>query len=286
MGLSSAVLEGWKEAKGDIFGVMDADLSHPINKIHELYYSIKGGKGDLSIGTRYMKGGKIKGWNFKRKLMSRGATWLAKPFTGIRDPMSGFFMIKKECLEGVDLNPKGFKILLEVVLKAKHKNILEIPIVFTDRERGKSKAGFKEIIYYVKNLMGYWKYRRKVVDQFLKFSVVGFLGTIINIGFLYLFTEFFNFFYLISATFSFIISVFNNYLLNKVWTFKDGLKRGLLVKGTKFFFVSFVSLIVNLFFLYLFTNVLGMYYLLSQVFAILISLFINFFGNKLWTFKK
>ena len=286
MGLSSAVLEGWKKAKGDIFGVMDADLSHPINKIHELYFAIKNGKGDLSIGTRYMRGGKINGWNLKRKWMSRGATWFAKPFTGIRDPMSGFFMIKKECLEGVDLNPKGFKILLEVVLKAKHKKISEIPIVFTDRQKGKSKAGFKEIIYYVKNLMGYWKYRRKVVDQFLKFSVVGFLGTIINIGFLYIFTEFFNLFYLISATFSFIISVFNNYFLNKVWTFKDGLKNGLLVKGTKFFFVSFVALIVNLFFLYLFTNVLGVYYLLSQVFAILFSLFINFFGNKVWTFKK
>src|SRR4030042_693565 len=121
LGLSSAVLGGWKIAENDVLGVMDADLSHPPEKIHELYNPIKNNQADFTIGSRYVKGGKIEGWNLKRKIMSRGATLLAKIFTDVKDPMTGFFMIKKECIEGKEINPKGFKILLELILKADYK---------------------------------------------------------------------------------------------------------------------------------------------------------------------
>lgn len=286
LGLSSAVLDGWKKAKGDVLGVMDADLSHPIDKIHELYEPITKGKSDFSIGTRYIRGGAIKGWNFKRKLMSRIATIFAKPFTSIHDPMSGFFMIKKEGLQGIDLNPKGFKILLEVVLKAKYKKISEIPIVFIDRQKGKSKAGFGEIIYYLKNLMGYWKYRRKVVDQFLKYTAVGAIGTVVNLLVLYFFTSIVGLYYLVSAVFAFIIAVTNNYFLNKIWTFEEKIKDKLFTKWGKFLIVSLFGLVTNLVFLWFFTEIVGLYYLVSQVIAIVSATFVNFIGNKLWTFKK
>jgi len=286
LGLSSAVLEGWKIAKGEILGVMDADLSHPAEKIKELFYAIKKEEADFTIGSRYIKGGKIKGWNFKRKLMSKTATLLAKPFTKIKDPMSGFFMIKKDCITNKKINPKGFKILLELIIKADYKKIKEIPITFADRTKGKSKAGSKEIIYYLKNLVGYWKYRRKVVDEFFKFAFVGFIGTIVNLFFLYIFTELLGIYYLFSAIFAFLIAVVNNYFLNKIWTFKEGIKHKLISKGGKFLVVSLIALGINLIFLYLFTEILGIYYMFSQVLAIGISLIINFIGNKLWTFKK
>jgi len=130
LGLSSAVLEGWKIAKGGVWGVMDADLSHPPEKIFEMFSSIKKEKYDLIIGSRYVKGGKIIGWGLKRKLMSKGATFFAKVFTKVKDPMTGFFMVRKRCVVGKKLNPRGFKILLEVILKADYKNIKEVPITF------------------------------------------------------------------------------------------------------------------------------------------------------------
>ena len=155
LGLSSAVLEGFKVAKSEILGVMDADLSHPPEKIKEMINSIKNDAVDIVIGSRYADNGKIEGWSLLRKAMSKGATLVARIFTNVKDPMTGFFMIKKECLKNINLDPKGFKILLEILIKAKYKKIKEIPIRFTNRTNGKSKAGIKETMYYLENILGY-----------------------------------------------------------------------------------------------------------------------------------
>lgn len=286
LGLSSAVLEGFKIARGNVLGVMDADLSHPAKKIPEMFNIIKKGEADFVIGSRYVKGGNIKGWGFKRKAMSKVATFLAKPFTKVKDPMTGFFMIKKECIEKKEFDSKGFKILLELILKAKYKKIKEVPIVFINRTKGKSKAESKEIFSYLKNLLGYWPYRRKVIDEFFKFAFVGFIGTIVNLVILYSFTEFLKIYYMASAVFAFVVAATSNFILNKIWTFKEEIKHKFLGKYLKFFSVSVGALLVNLFFLYVFTEFLGIYYLISQILAIGIALIINFLGNKVWTFKR
>lgn len=286
LGLSSAVLDGFRIADGKVVGVMDADLSHPPEKIPEMYFSINRGEADFVIGSRYIKGGNIIGWNFKRKLMSRGATLMARPFTSVKDPMSGFFMIKKECIERREFNAKGFKILLEMIIKAKYNKIKEVPIVFINRTKGKSKAGMNEIFFYMKNLLGYIPYKFKIAKEFIKFAVVGLIGTIINLAILYFLTELFGVYYIISAIFAFIIAMTSNFILNKIWTFKEDIRENALTKYGKFAIVSIIGLIVNLIFLYVFTEYLGIYYLISQVLAIGIALFVNFFGNKIWTFKK
>ncbi|MEM4230725.1 MAG: glycosyltransferase family 2 protein, partial [Candidatus Pacearchaeota archaeon] len=208
-GLSSAVLEGWKISKGRIIGVMDADLSHPPEKIKEMYNYINKGKADFVIGSRYIKGGKIEGWGIYRKVLSRGATLLAKIFTNVKDPMSGFFMIEKNIVKTKKLNPKGFKILLELLIKANYKKIKEIPITFVNRTKGKSKAGVKEIIFYLQNLIRYLLYKNNNFLEFFKFGIVGLIGTFINIGILYLLTEIFRIYYIISAVFSFIVALTN-----------------------------------------------------------------------------
>jgi len=286
LGLSSAVLDGWRISKGEIFGVMDADLSHPAEKINELYFPIKNEGIDFTIGSRYAKGGKIIGWGFRRKILSYGATLFARPFTSINDPMTGFFMIKRNCVDFDKLNPRGFKILLEVILKAKYNQVKEIPIVFTNRIKGKSKAGIKEIFCYLRNLWDYKKYiKLKFLNQFFKFALVGLIGTFVNLAFLYLFTDIFGIYYLISAIFSFFISVLGNFVLNKIWTFEETLKYKTLKKGLQFLMVSVVALSINLFFLYLFTEFFKIYYLISQVLAIGVGLFFNFLGNKFWTFN-
>ena len=286
LGLSSAVLDGWKIADGEILGVMDADLSHPPEKIKELFESIKKGEADFTIGSRYIKGGKIEYWNFKRKLMSKVATLLARIYTNVKDPMTGFFMIKKECIDNIKLNPKGFKILLEIIIKGKYKKIKEIPITFVNRVKGKSKAGTKEIIYYMQNLIGYLPYKKNVIKEFFKFAAVGLIGTFINIIILYLLTENFGIYYMFSAIVSFIVAMTNNFILNKIWTFKESIGINVGKKYMQFSLVSITALLVNLFFLYLFTEVFRIYYIISQILAIGIALIINFFGNKIWTFSK
>ena len=286
LGLSSAVLEGWKIAEGNVLGVMDADLSHPPEKIYELYNPIKKNQADFTIGSRYVKGGKIEGWGLKRKLMSKAATFLAKPFTNVKDPMTGFFMIKKQCIKNRKINPEGFKILLELILKAKYNKIKEIPIQFTNRVKGRSKAGTSEILFYLRNLLGYRKYVRKGIKEFFKFAFVVLIGTFINLAILYLLTEFFGIYYLFSTVISFIFAMTNNFIWNKVWTFKENIKLDVGKKYLQFGLVSVSALLVNLFFLYIFTEIFGIYYIISQVLAIGISLIINFLGNKFWTFKK
>ncbi len=286
LGLSSAVLEGWKIANGNILGVMDADLSHPPEKIKELFKAIEKGEADFTIGSRYIKGGKIEGWNFKRKLMSKTATLLSRIYTKVKDPMTGFFMIKKDVIKNVDLNPKGFKILLEIIIKGKYKNIKEIPITFTNRVEGKSKAGTKEILYYLQNLAGYLPHKKNVIKEFVKFGVVGVTGTLVNIAILYLLTEKAGIYYIISAIFSFIVAMSSNFILNKIWTFRENIKLEIGKKYFQFGLVSVSALLVNLLFLYIFTEIFGIYYILSQILAIGIALIINFIGNKIWTFSK
>ncbi|MDO8622729.1 MAG: glycosyltransferase family 2 protein [archaeon] len=286
LGLSSAVLEGFSVANGDVLAVMDADLSHPAEKIPEMLDIIRKNEADFVIGSRYIKEGKIEGWNIKRLAMSKGAILLSRVFTPVKDTMSGFFMIKKQCIQNKELNPKGFKILLELIIKADYKNINEIPITFVNRTKGESKAGIKEIFYYLNNLIHYLPYKKNVIQEFFKFAFVGVVGMIVNLFILYSFTEFFGVYYLISAIFAFIIAATSNFFFNKVWTFREKINDNLSKKYIQFFLVSLVALIVNLFFLYILTEFFGIYYITSQFISIAIAFSINFLGNKIWTFNK
>jgi len=285
LGLSSAVTDGFKIAKGDIVGVMDADLSHPAQKIGEMYHVVKSGA-DLVIGSRYVKGGRIEGWNLYIKILSKGATLLARVFVNTKDPMSGFFMIKREFVMSKEINPKGFKILLELLIKLNCRKIVEVPITFTNRTVGKSKAGAKEIIYYLQNLIKYLPYKKEVILQFFKFAFVGLIGTIVNVSIMYTLTEYLGVYYVISAFFAFCIAVTVNFIFNKVWTFREKIQDRIIKEYNIFFLVSLSALSVNLLFLYIFTEFLGIYYIISQIIAIGISLMINFIGNKIWTFQK
>ncbi len=283
LGLSSAVFAGIKVSEGDILGVMDADLSHPAEKIIDMYNAVLKGA-CLVVGSRYIKGGQIKGWGLRRKILSKGATLLARVFTKVKDPMSGYFMIRKSLLEGKDLNSRGFKILLELLIKIEGLNVVEVPICFTDRTHGKSKAGVKEIVLYLRNLIGYLPQKKHLFTQLFKFALVGIGGTFVNVFILYVMTERFGVYYLLSAIFSFLLAVVFNFILNKTWTFKEKVHTQAVNKFGKFFFVSLFALLINIIILYVFTDFFGVYYIYSQIVAIGFSFAINFLGNKIWTF--
>jgi dolichol-phosphate mannosyltransferase len=150
-GLASAVLAGFAKARGDLLVVMDADLSHPPEAVPRLVSAIEEGA-DLAVGSRYVAGGGTEDWPLKRRIVSRAACLMGNALVPVRDCTSGFFAIRRSALDGVKLNPIGFKIGFEVMARARYKRAVEIPYVFRDRELGKSKFGRREILQYVVQL--------------------------------------------------------------------------------------------------------------------------------------
>jgi dolichol-phosphate mannosyltransferase len=152
-GLSQSVVEGFSLARAPVFLVMDADFSHPPELIPRFLEDIRRGA-DVVIGSRYMKGGGIEAWPFSRRIISSGATVLGRIlFPEITDPVSGFFAVKKEVVEGVSLHPKGYKILIEVLGRGSWRKAIEIPFVFRDRKAGSSKLRPGTILYYLRQIL-------------------------------------------------------------------------------------------------------------------------------------
>jgi dolichol-phosphate mannosyltransferase len=143
LGLSGAVIAGARAARGDLLVVMDADLSHPPERIADLLRPISTGVADMVIGSRYVRGASTPGWPVWRKVLSRIAAALAYPLTGVHDSMCGFFAIRRTLLLELTPDATGFKIAFEAIVGGgRNLRVLEIPIVFRDRARGTSKMSF------------------------------------------------------------------------------------------------------------------------------------------------
>jgi dolichol-phosphate mannosyltransferase len=154
-GLISAIYEGFKSSISDYLIVMDADFSHTPLHIISLIGEIRNSNCDLVIASRYLKGGKIVGWTSKRIFYSKFATNLSKlifRLSNVSDPMSGFFVTKRDVVRKMEFNTSGFKILLEILVKSKSIKIKEIPYTFTDRTNGSSKLNSKVTIDFFKSL--------------------------------------------------------------------------------------------------------------------------------------
>ncbi|MGA2761034.1 MAG: polyprenol monophosphomannose synthase [Candidatus Cybelea sp.] len=154
LGLSSAVIDGWAIARSAsaVLGAMDADFSHDVNALPKMVQALESGACGLAIGSRYVPGGGIANWPKRRIIVSRVACWLARPLTSVKDVTSGFFLVRRDALDGVVLDPIGFKIGLEVIAKAHYGKAIEVPYVFTDRVAGESKLNEREIFNYLKQL--------------------------------------------------------------------------------------------------------------------------------------
>jgi dolichol-phosphate mannosyltransferase len=143
IGLASAIMSGARAAQGEILLVMDADLSHPPERIKDLLAPLFAGSGDLVVGSRYVKGGSTPGWPMWRRIMSRTGAALAYPLTGLHDSMCGFFAIGRSRLIELAPHTSGFKIVFETIVRGGGTlRVQEIPIAFRDRARGKSKMSF------------------------------------------------------------------------------------------------------------------------------------------------
>jgi dolichol-phosphate mannosyltransferase len=148
-GLAGAILTGANASSADVFLAMDADLSHPPEKIPALLHPILTNQADLVIGSRYIPGGATPGWPAWRRFLSRVASALAYPLTGVHDSMGGFFAIRRECLLRFAKQAAGFKIVFETIVRGrKTLRVREVPIAFRDRARGMSKMSFAQAMRF------------------------------------------------------------------------------------------------------------------------------------------
>ena len=179
-GLAGDILLGAEAATGDVVVVMDADLSHPPEKIPELVAPLEAQTHDMTIGSRYVPGGGTPGWPVRRQIVSRVAAALSWPIVGVRDPLAGFFAVRREHLLAIDRQTEGFKIGLEVLLHGDGLRVCEVPITFVDRTAGESKMSIGQVGSYLRRLtflMGGSVFR----NDSLAFGIIAFLSLLIDL---------------------------------------------------------------------------------------------------------
>ena len=156
--LSTAVLAGWRIARGELLGCMDGDLQHPPEHLVGLVARQRETGAGVVIGSRYVPEGGVSDWKFRRRIISWTATALAAAalpgrIGRVRDPMSGFFLVKRSVIDRAQLQPSGYKILLEVLAHSPNDRVDEAPYVFEERTSGGSKMGAGQIGIYLLQLV-------------------------------------------------------------------------------------------------------------------------------------
>jgi len=301
-GLSSAILNGIQQAKGDTIVIMDSDFSHPPQIIPRMLDALRKYRCDIVVASRYVKGGKISGWPLKRKLLSKLATVIAKKGLGVStlDPMSGFFAFKRPIIKGLKFDAIGFKMLLEILVKTKGVSVREIPYTFTDRKFGSSKVTLSTAIDYAKSVWKLYRYGKperkqekrpsvRFLSKAARFYTVGASGLGINFLMSLLFAGgISDMWYLHANIIGITASMTTNFILNKYWTFEDkdfSTKKTLSQYGK---FVGFSSLgaLVQLGMVFSLVEASQIAYPIALTIAVFTAAFGNFILNKKWTFKE
>lgn len=289
-GLSSAVIHGFSLAQYPVLVCMDCDLSHPPEKIPDLVLGL-GTNQQMMIGSRYVPGGSTDDeWGFLRWLNSQIAIALARPLTKIKDPMSGFFALRKSDFEAAqDLNPVGYKIALELIVKSGLDNIGEVPIHFTDRVLGESKLTLKEQLLYLRHVRRLYIHRFSNAMHVAQFLVVGASGVVVNLGILTL-LNWLGMAEAISLAGGLIVSVITNFLLNRRFTFSYARDRPIGGQFLAFVGASAIGMVVNYSAaLYANTTLVGdgpFSLQLAAMIGIASGMVFNYVGSRFFVFRK
>ena len=155
LGLASAVMKGAEEARGEIVATLNSDFQHPIKYLATLYDYID--KYDIVIASRYINKAELRGWDKSRIFFSKFATFITHlilpGLRGIKDPLSGYFIFRKEIIKNTHIEVFGPKFLLSLLIECNAARIIEIPYVFEGRRRGKSKASLYDGILFLGYLL-------------------------------------------------------------------------------------------------------------------------------------
>jgi len=303
-GLSGSVIDGIERARANNVIVMDGDLQHPPEKLPELITASE--QQDVVIASRYCDGGKAGGLNGKlRHLVSRGSTVLAKAFfphrlRNVTDPMTGFFLVKKDALDMSLLRPKGFKILLEILARHPHLRVSEIPFEFAERLAGESKSSLTQGLHYFSQLFKI-KHANQIdafarLPRLVRFGTVGAGVFALGMTALYGMVEYAGVPLLAANAIQLALTFWLNFSLNKALTWRE---RSLNPRAASRFLVSRAATTVLNFYLFAWlvglsgvvtvagmTLNLGMHYIAANVISLVAITLVNFLISDRWAFAE
>lgn len=295
LGLGTAYIEGFKWALANNYEAivqMDADLSHNPEYLLAMLDSLS--EHGLVVGSRYVSGGGVENWPFYRRLLSKGGSLYARIILGvnIKDLTGGYNIWHSEVLKKIDLDKilsEGYSFQIEMKQRAHEQQALikEFPIVFKERQGGKSKMSKKIILEAMWRvwLIFFSSDRGKPYGKFLKFTVTGGIGFLIDLAIVVFLVEVVKLNLYLANCCSFVVAVTTVFLINKFWTFKDS-SEAYAKQYFKYFMVSLGGLAWNFLLLNIFVDTLGIWYVYAKIIITVIVAFWNFFVNNYWTFKK
>ncbi len=288
-GLGGAVVDGLRAARGDWVCVMDADLQHPPELVPALLNRARESGLDLVVASRYCQDGATTGFAWWRSLVSMASTTAARmlfprKLRGVTDPMSGFFLCRRNAIDIAALHPNGFKVLLEILARSPELRIGELPFVFGERNQGESKASAREGLRYLHHLVdlraGPETYR------FLKFGLVGASGLLVNSLFLAFNVQELGFFYLLAAVLATQGSTLWNFLLSEWLVFSRTSGAGRVSRRAGLFFaMNNAAFLVRGPMLFVLTSFLGVHYLISNLISMVALLFMRFTLADRWIWR-
>jgi dolichol-phosphate mannosyltransferase len=288
-GLATAVIHGIKNCTGNIVCVMDADLQHPPEKLPEMIKAIENGA-DMAFASRYVPGGGVPNWGLVRRIISKGAGQISHILLPssrrVKDPMSGFFIFKRENVDPDKLKPIGYKISLEILLVGRFSNVTEVPYVFEDRTAGKSKLKAKTQIDYLKHVLSLMM-RTGEYKRLLKFIGVGLSGVVVNEGILALVKTLFNWNQYVRLIPGIEVSIITNFLLNDAFTFADrrmGKRSSFITRLLKFQLIALAGAFINWGIGTLLIS-LGVNDYLANFIGIVIAFLWNYFLSTVWAWR-
>jgi dolichol-phosphate mannosyltransferase len=282
-GLGAAVIQGIREARAPWVCVMDADLQHPPELIAALLEQGESRELDIVVASRYCDQGDCAGFGWMRAMASRSTTTAARllfprRLRNVSDPMSGFFLVRREALDLDALRPRGFKILLEILVRHPRLRAAEVSFEFGERRAGRSKASIREGVRYLGLLARL---------RFARFGIVGLSGLVVNTALLAFLTDVVGLFYVVSAVIATQGSTLWNFCFTELWVFSGRDHRR--TRGSRmglFFLMNNAALALRGPLLVLLTSGLGIHYALSNVISLLALTLVRFALADTWIWAK
>jgi dolichol-phosphate mannosyltransferase len=287
-GLGGAVVAGLRAAQAEYAVVMDGDLQHPPEMLPVLLQTAYNKKADLVVATRRDKDSQVTGLNLARNLISRSLDMAARvlfprSLKGVSDPLTGFFLVRVKALRLEDLHPKGFKILMEILVRNPTLVKAEVPFHFGERFAGQSKASAKEVFRYL-NLLWALRFGEGSL-RFIAFALVGLSGVLVNSLALYLVTDKLKIYYLISAAIATVVSTLWNFSLTEMWVYRSADRaKGILRRLGLFFVMNLIALALRSPVIFGLTTLIGLNYVLSNLVSLGILTVLRFVlaDNMIW----
>jgi len=288
-GLATAVVEGIRRAKGEVVSVLDGDLQHPPEVLPLLLEALERTGSDIAVASRNIHGGSYEAFTFMRRVASRSATLLARALLSraraVSDPMSGFFAVRREAIERVVLRPRGYKILLEILVRGRLGRAVEVPYRFRSRGGGRSKLAARQ----------QWEFLLHLVDlvtvqpddlRLVRYCLVGASGALVNMAVVWALVAHRSY-YLHAGIVAVVTATTWNFLLNDMFTWRDRRSPSLRAKALRYvqyWTVTGVTSTGQIVLLFLLTTA-GLPYLISNAVGIGFAAVGNFWCNARWTWR-